>query len=250
MKRALLSAVLAALATAAVLATIGFGASSKSGKARSTQDQQSAQTQSGPPPTMKEALAKMQSQRDAQQKKLADAIGVSTSDLQAAQDNVRKQHLDAQVKANELTQDQEDAILACEKAPLTCDRSNLPAGGPRGRHGFGRDGDGASGYAKDLAAALGVDEAKVTSALQSTRPQRPQGDGFGRGGHGPGGPMGGPGMGGPGMEHGDGWDRGDDWNRDDHGKDGHDGMPGRNSRPGGSDNSDDSGSLPAPAPTA
>lgn len=62
--------------------------------------------------------------------------------------------------------------------------------------------------------------------------------------------MGGPGMGGPGMEHGDGWDRGGDWNHDDHGKDGHDGMPGRNSRPGGSDNSDDSGSLPAPAPTA
>ena len=62
--------------------------------------------------------------------------------------------------------------------------------------------------------------------------------------------MGGPGMGGPGMEHGDGWDRGGDWNRGDHGKDGHDGMPGRNSRPGGSDNSDDSGSLPAPAPTA
>ena len=58
------------------------------------------------------------------------------------------------------------------------------------------------------------------------------------------------GMGGPGMEHGDGWDRGGDWNRGDHGKDGHDGMPGRNSRPGGSDNSDDSGSLPAPAPTA
>ena len=73
MKRALLSAVLAALATAAVLATIGFGASNKSGKARSTQDQQSSQTTSGPPPTMKEALAKMQAQRDAQQKKLAKA---------------------------------------------------------------------------------------------------------------------------------------------------------------------------------
>ena len=203
MKRALLSAVLAALATAAVLATIGFGASSKSGKARSTQDQQSSQTQSGPPPTMKEALAKMQAQRDAQQKKLADAIGVSTSDLQAAMDKLKKERLDAQVKANQLTQAQEDAILACEKAPLTCDRSNLPAGGPRGR-GHGKDGMGSSTFAKDLAAALGVDEAKVTKALQSTRPARPQGDGFGRG-HGPRGPMGGPGMGGPGMGAGMGY---------------------------------------------
>lgn len=206
MKRALLSAVLAALATAAVLATVGFGASTKSGKARSSDDQQSSQkTQSGPPPTMKEALAKMQAQRDAQQKKLADAIGVSTTDLQNAMDKLKKDKLDAQVKANQLTQAQEDAILACDKAPLTCDRSNLPAGGPRGRHGHG-DGPKGATFAKDLAAALGVDEAKVTAALKSTRPARPQGDGHGFGHRGPGGPMGGPAggppMGGPGMGYG------------------------------------------------
>ena len=47
---------------------------------------------------------------------------------------MKKKHLDQAVKDNKLTEAQRDAILACDKAPLTCDRSNLPAygffGGP------------------------------------------------------------------------------------------------------------------------
>ena len=73
------------------------------------------------------------------------------------------------MKANTLTQAQADAILACKAAPLTCDRSNLPAGGPGGRHvasGTMRDG---SAFAADLAKALGIDQAKVESALKSAR---------------------------------------------------------------------------------
>jgi DNA-binding Xre family transcriptional regulator len=199
MKRALLSAVTAALATAAVLATVGFGASSKSTTRSSSNSSTSSQTQSGPPKTMKQVYEEMQKQRAAQQKKLAEAIGVSVADLEQAQDKLKADRLAADVKANRLTQAQADAIEACQDAPLTCDRSNLPAGGPRGhRDGQRPDRDQ---YAKDLAAALNVDVDKVTKALESTRPARPSGEGFGGRGHrggpghgGPGGPMGGPGM--------------------------------------------------------
>ncbi|MCU0257733.1 MAG: hypothetical protein MUF56_01745 [Solirubrobacteraceae bacterium] len=197
MKRALLSAVTAALATAAVLATVGFGATSKSTTRSSSNQSASSQTQSGPPKTMKQVYEEMQKQRAAQQKKLAEAIGVSVADLEKAQDKLKADRLAADVKANRLTQAQADAIKACEAAPLTCDRSNLPAGGHRGHRGQRPDRDQ---YAKDLAAALNVDVDKVTEALQSTRPERSKGEGFGgrghRGGpgHGPGGPMGGPGM--------------------------------------------------------
>jgi len=223
MKRALVAALLSALATAAVLATVGFGANSTATTASKKKSSKSAQaTQSGPPKTLKQVYDEMQTRRAAQDKKLADALGVSVDDLTKAQDKIFKDHLDAQVTANTLTQAQADAILACRAAPLTCDRSNLPAGGPggpRGRHEKGGPGN----FAADLAKALGIDQSKVESALKSVMPARPawpkggmptggglptagglpgDHDGFGpRGGHGghggPGGPGGPPG-GGPG----------------------------------------------------
>lgn len=202
MKRALLSAVLAALATAAVLATIGFGAT-----ANKSSDE-------GPPPTQADALKTMQAKRDAQQKKLADALGVSAEKLQAALDAAHEQGLAQEVGDGLLTQAQADAIKACKAAPLTCDRSNLPA--PRFHDGSGARPSRAemrkrfeamrkrhrarqAAFVATLAKELGLDEAKVKEALKANRPER----GFGRrGGHGPGGPgmggHGGPGMGGPG----------------------------------------------------
>jgi DNA-binding Xre family transcriptional regulator len=149
---------------------------------------------------MKQVYDEMQTKRAAQDKKLADALGVSTSELKAAQEKLRKDKLDAEVKANRLTQAQADAIVACEAAPLTCDRSNLPAGGPGGRHGGKHGAKGARGtFAADLAKALGIDQAKVEQALKDTRPERPtQGGMPGRGGHdGPHGPGGHGGPGGP-----------------------------------------------------
>ena len=209
MKRALVAALLSALATAAVLATVGFGANSTATTASKKKSSKSAQaTQSGPPKTLKQVYDEMQTRRTAQDKKLADALGVSVDDLTKAQDKIFKDHLDAQVTANTLTQAQADAIIACKAAPLTCDRSNLPAGGP-GRH---HDRGGQGSFAADLAKALGIDQSKVDSALKSVMPARPAWPkggaptgggmpgghgGFGHHRGGPGGP-GGPPDGGPG----------------------------------------------------
>lgn len=204
MKRALVAAVLSALATGAVLATVGFGADSTATTSKKKSSKSAQSTRSGPPKTMKQVYEEQQKLRAAQQKKLADALGVSVDELTKAQDKLQKDRLDADVKANRLTQAQADAILACKAAPLTCDRSNLPAGGPRGRHPF-KNGNAGSTFAADLAKALGIDKAKVESALKSTRPAHPKwqnrptgggmpgGPGPGRGGHGHG-----PGGGGPG----------------------------------------------------
>ncbi len=173
MKRALVAALLSALATAAVLATVGFGANSTATTASKKKSSKSAQaTQSGPPKTLKQVYDEQQTRRAAQDKKLADALGVTVDQLTTAQDKLFKDRLDAQVKANALTQAQADAILACKAAPLTCDRSNLPAGGPGGpRRMHGKP--GASSFAADLAKALGIDQAKVESALKSVMPARP-----------------------------------------------------------------------------
>ncbi len=196
MKRALVAAMLSALATGAVLATVGFGADSTATTSKKKSSKSAQTTQSGPPKTMKQVYDEMETLRAAQQKKLAEALGVSTADLKAAQDKLKKERLAAEVKANRLTQTQADAITACEAAPLTCDRSNLPAGGHGGRHGGGMKGDRGT-FAADLAKALGIDTAKVEKALQDTRPARPTqggmpgGHGGGRGHGGPGGPPGG-----------------------------------------------------------
>jgi hypothetical protein len=166
---------------------------------------------------MKEALAEAEKRRAANQEKLAKELDVSVEKLQAALDAIKKKNLDQAVKDNHLTAEQRDAILACEKAPLTCDRSNLPAygfgggpghfggpgvmigpgaglrvlpapkpgAGPRLRH-F-REPIAASSFVKDLAAELGISEDKVTAALKATRPALPKGE-LRRFEHGPGGP--------------------------------------------------------------
>ena len=201
MKRALTAAVLSALATAAVLATVGFGAANKTGTTKkSSAKGKSSQTTTAtkPPPTMKEALAAEEKERAANQEKLAKSLGVSVDKLQSALDAVKKKNLDQAVKDNRLTAEQRDAILACDKAPLTCDRSNLPAYGFGGGHGhFGGPGGpglrhfrggpaGSDTFVKDLAAELGISEDKVASALKANRPSGME-RGFDRDGHGPGG---------------------------------------------------------------
>ena len=136
MKRALVAALAASLTTAAVLSASGIGATtSRKAKSRSHHAYRAGATgatgaqgakPTGPPPTMAKVHAQMEALRAAQQKKLADALGVSVEKLQTALDTLEAKRLAADVAANRLTQAEADAIKACKKAPLTCDRSNLP----------------------------------------------------------------------------------------------------------------------------
>ncbi len=186
MKRSILLSLVACLLGAFTVGAISTAATSK--KTRTTR---TTTTQSGPPPTLKAEQAKRDAARDAQLKKVGDALSVSLADLKDALKGVRDDDLAADVKANRLTQAQADAIKACEAAPLTCDRSNLPAFG-RGHGGPGKRGDRAAFYAA-VAKKLGKETADVKKAFEANRPAR----GGGRGHGGPGGP-GGRAPGGPG----------------------------------------------------
>ena len=188
MKRSLLTAFVAAMARTAVLATVGFGATKKSNKT-SKGKTNSAQTQTltGPPPTMSEMLAKRTAEKTAHQAALAAELGVTDKQLSDAIDSAKADKLDADVAANKLTAAQRTAITACEGAELTCDRSNLPAGGPGGPgergHRGGPEG-GREAMASALAAKLNLPEATVTAALKKTKPARPAGEQHGPRGHG------------------------------------------------------------------
>ena len=185
MKKVLIAAVASALATAAVVAATGVAGSGDTKKKTS------------PPPTMSQAFKDMQKQRDDHLSRVAKRLDISTEKLKDALDKVLKTNLDEAVDAGRLTAAQRSAILACKDAPLTCDRSNLPAFG-RGFHPGMRGRGGVKGqdFLADLAKELDIDVAKVRAAFKAERPK------FGRGmrGGGPGGPpgfRGGPG-GGPG----------------------------------------------------
>ena len=186
MKKVLIAAVASALATAAVIAATGVAGSGDTKKKTS------------PPPTMSQAFKDMQKQRDDHLARVAKRLDISTEKLKDALDKVLKTNLDEAVDAGRLTAAQRSAILACKDAPLTCDRSNLPAFG-RGFHPGMRGRGGAKGqdFLADLAKELDIDVAKVRAAFKAERPKFGRGM---RGGFGPGGPpgfRGGPG-GGPG----------------------------------------------------
>ena len=174
------------MAMTAVLATVGFGATKKSNKpSKGKTNSSQTQTQTGPPPTMSEMLAKRTSEKTAHQAALAAELGVTDKQLSDAIDSVKSDKLDAAVAANKLTAAQRTAIIACEDAELTCDRSNLPAGGPGGPgergHRGGPDG-GPAAIASALAAKLNLPETTVAAALKKTQPARPAGDHRGPGG--------------------------------------------------------------------
>jgi hypothetical protein len=176
MKRVLIAAVASALATAAVIAATGVAGSGDTKK-------------TSPPRTMSQAFKDMQKQRDDHLARVAKRLDISTEKLKDALDNVLKANLAEAVDAGRLTDAQRDAILACQDAPLTCDRSNLPAFGGRGFHP-GKRSEGRAkgqGFLADLAKELGIDVAKVRAAFKAERPKFRRG---GRGGFGAGGPPG------------------------------------------------------------
>jgi energy-converting hydrogenase A subunit M len=177
MKKVLIAAVASALATAAVVAATGIAGSGDTKKKTS------------PPPTMSQAFKDMQKQRDDHLSKVAKRLDISTEKLKDALDKVVKADLAEAVDAGRLTDAQRDVILACQDAPLTCDRSNLPAFGGRRFHPGKRSEGRAKGqdFLADLAKELDIDVAKVRAAFKAERPKFRRG---GRGGFGPGGPPG------------------------------------------------------------
>lgn len=213
MKKTVITAVVACLLGAATVGAVGSAATKKGGSTTRQSQTAPSTTPSGPPPTMKEMLAKRDAARDAHLKKVADDLNVSLDDLKKAMDEVRDDRLAAAVKDNRLTQAQADAIKACADAPLTCDRSNLPAFGFRGGHRMGGPRVRGDDFFAALAKKLGKSTEEVRKAFETNRPaggprgfdrdhDGPHGRGHGGpgmpGGPGMGGP-GGPGMGGPGM---------------------------------------------------
>jgi hypothetical protein len=192
MRKSIFTALVACLLGALTVGALGSAATKKKSSSGKTSTTRTTTTSSGPPPTLKEEQAKRDAERAAQQKKIADALNVSEAALTKALDDVEADQLAADVKANRLTQAQADAIKACKAAPLTCDRSNLPAYGPGpggpGKGGPGKDRDA---FYKAVATKLNKDTADVKKAFEANRPARDDhrgGPGHGRGHGGPGGP--------------------------------------------------------------
>jgi hypothetical protein len=191
MRRILIAAVASSLLTGAVIAATGVAQSGDDEKDK-------------PPPTMAQALKDRESQRDKHLAAVAKRLDVSASDLKSALDKVRSSELDQAVEDGKLTSAQRAAIVACKTAPLTCDRSNLPA--PRFERRKLRMREGRpdiralrremrakhNAFFAAVAKELGKDAADVRKAFEAERAEM----GVRRGRHGPGGP------GGPGGPHG------------------------------------------------
>jgi hypothetical protein len=129
-----------------------------------------------PPQTMGQKSAKRQARAGARQARLAQRLGVSTDQLTAAQGALLKKNLDRRVAKGTLTADEETAILACRAAPLSCDRTNLPAKAHTKKANAKRAARRKAGATKRmdkrataLAGQLHLDRAKVLSALEAQR---------------------------------------------------------------------------------
>lgn len=145
------------LATATASALLAGGAVAYTGVAAETQPAKKA------PQTMGQKLAK----RDARRAELAQRLGVSDDQLQAAQGALLKDRLDRRVSKGTLTAEERTAILACRVAPLTCDRTNLPAGRAAAKKKKRKASLGRRATA--LAGELHLDRAKVLGVLQAQR---------------------------------------------------------------------------------
>lgn len=121
-----------------------------------------------PPVTMGAKLAQRQDRVAARQAELAQRLGVTADQLESANGALLKRNLDVRVAAGRLTVAERSAILACRAAPLTCDRTNLPARKAAKR----KRKDVAKRQAKRAAALAGqlsLDQQKVLAALKAQR---------------------------------------------------------------------------------
>jgi hypothetical protein len=161
------------LATATASALLAGGAVAYTGAAAETH---STAKKSGPPSTMGDRHAKVAERTKARQAELAQRLGVSADQLTQAQAAMLKRNLDVRVAKGTLTSVQRSAILACKAAPLTCDRTNLPARAKSKKALAKRAAKRKQNAAKRidtraqrLGAALSLDPAKVKSALEAQR---------------------------------------------------------------------------------
>jgi hypothetical protein len=109
------------LATATASALLAGGVVAYTGVAAETH------APAKPPQTMGQKSAKRQARVAARRTVLAQRLGVTSDQLQEAQGALLKKGLDQRVANGKLTTAEETAILACRAAPLSCDRTNLPA---------------------------------------------------------------------------------------------------------------------------
>ncbi|MEP6952756.1 MAG: hypothetical protein ABI950_01695 [Solirubrobacteraceae bacterium] len=147
MRRALLTVLACCLAAAGVVsATALAGKSSTS-----------------PPPTRADVRAKHESQRTAREDRIAQRLGKTGEQLRAARAAALADVLDQRVQAGRLSAAQRDAIVACRKAPLTCDRSNLPVR-PRAALRGAR-----TAFIASVASHLGVEVKALRAARRAER---------------------------------------------------------------------------------
>ncbi|MCW2986323.1 MAG: hypothetical protein JWR63_3893 [Conexibacter sp.] len=161
------------LAAATASALLAGGAVAYTGAAAETH---APKQHAGPPATVGQRLARRQDRAATRQAELAQRLGVSAETLKAADGALLKRNLDVRVAAGKLTVAQRSAILACRAAPLTCDRTNLPAKA-KGRKARDRRAAKRRQHATRrmekragrLAAELHLDQAKVLAALEAQR---------------------------------------------------------------------------------
>jgi hypothetical protein len=163
---------------------------------------------------MAQALKDRQTERDKHEAAIAKRLSVSAGDLSTAIEKARQAQLDKAVADKKLTAAQRDAIVACQADPLKCDRSNLPAHGPRRgerprmptaaerRNHRTRENTERNAFFAAVGKELNKSAADVRKAFEAERPAGGRGGPGGPGGpgghHGRGGPGGPEGFGGPG----------------------------------------------------
>ena len=147
MRRTLLTVLACCLAAAGVVS-----ASALAGKSSSS-----------PPPTRADVRAKHEAKRTAREDRIARRLGKTGDQLRAARAAALADVLGQRVQAGRLTAAQRDAILACRKAPLTCDRSSLPARPRAALRGMRK------AFVQAVAAHLGVEVKALRAAQRAER---------------------------------------------------------------------------------
>jgi hypothetical protein len=156
------------LATATASALIAGGAVAYTSTAAETHTTKAPT----PPQTQGQRYAQRQERVATRQAALAKDLGVTTDQLKAANGALLKRNLDTRVAKGTLTVAERSAVLACQAAPLTCDRTNLPVK-PHGKKAKAKRKAHASKRldrrATNLAGELHLDKAKVLAALKAQR---------------------------------------------------------------------------------
>jgi len=151
---------------ALALFAIGGGAS---GTSASGATAKRANTRTGPP-----TPAERQARQEEMAAALAGKLGKTTAEVQDAFAAVLKDHLDADVAAGRLNQQQEDALLACIKTAACPPFLAGPppgAGPPRGGEPP-HPGARVDKLADELGAKLGISGAKVRQAMKELAQER------------------------------------------------------------------------------